>query len=136
MTEYRYDDVPEKYVFYEVNVAQTIAVPFAVGHLHVGGINISLSVDGAPVCTSYPAYGSEDGVPGSGRSYLVAMSPCVDVSQPYLVLKKGSVARVDPLPLLCGLARQPGSLLGRHASERGGLYVYGLQGHQDRGRGG
>ncbi len=80
-----------------MTVSRTIAVPFAVGHLHTGAINISLSVNGKRLCTSYPTYGTEDGVAGNERGYLVAMSPCVDMSsgQPYLVLKKGDTATVD-----------------------------------------
>ena len=92
---YRNDEQPEQQVSYSVTVRRTIAVPFAVGHLHTGAINISLSVNGRRICTSYPTYGTEDGVPGNERGYLVAMSPCVDTSQPYLLLKQGATATVD-----------------------------------------
>jgi len=91
----RNDEEPEQLFHYTVTVSRTIAVPFAIGHLHTGAINISLVVNGERICTSYPTYGTEDGVPGNERGYLVAMSPCVDVTQPYLILRKGDVARVE-----------------------------------------
>jgi len=40
---------------------------FAVGHLHTGGLNISLSLNGQAVCTSFPTIGAELGAAGNEK---------------------------------------------------------------------
>lgn len=47
-----------------------------VGHIHIGGFNITFSVNGKEVCTSVAQYGSEVGVAGNEKGYVVAIKPC------------------------------------------------------------
>ena len=66
-----------------------------VGHIHTGGLNISLSVNGETVCTSFPTYGATEGVAGDEKGYLVRMSHCLDSATRPLELRKGDVVSVD-----------------------------------------
>lgn len=63
---------------------------YAIGHQHVGAINISLFKNGEPACTSYPTYGSELGVAGNEKGYLIQMSECLNKQKgKSLKLQKG-----------------------------------------------
>lgn len=89
---HRNDTHPEHQVDYSIRVpssAGAIDVAFAVGHLHTGGINISLVKNGQVACTSYPRYGTRAGVAGDEAGYLVQMSHCVNASTGLLRLKAG-----------------------------------------------
>jgi hypothetical protein len=52
-------------------------VVFGVGHLHNGGVNITLSRNGVEVCTTVPVYGTEEGKAGNEKGYLVGAPPCI-----------------------------------------------------------
>merc|ERR1719310_646110 len=70
----------------------------AVGHLHTGGINISLSLNGRYICTSYPGYGTEPDKPGNELGHLVSMTPCHNSEENDglgLQVKKGDKLRLD-----------------------------------------
>lgn len=69
--------------------AGPIDVRFAAGHLHTGGINISIVVNGRVACTSYPRYGTQPGVAGDEKGYLVQMSHCVNGSTGPIHLQPG-----------------------------------------------
>ena len=58
---------------------------FAVGHLHTGGLNISLSLNGRAVCTSLPTYGTELGVAGNEK-----VPPVYPRSAPAVYLRSGA----------------------------------------------
>jgi hypothetical protein len=51
-------------------------IVWGMGHQHIGSLNISLLVDGDVVCTSTPQYGTEVGVAGNEKGYLVKVLPC------------------------------------------------------------
>ena len=63
----RNDVEPHHHVSYALSIPARVTALFAVGHLHVGGLNISLSVNGERVCTSHPTYGTEEGVAGNEK---------------------------------------------------------------------
>lgn len=70
---------------------------FSVGHLHIGGINITLDTKSptadawTTICTSYPKYGSTPGKAGDEDGYLTQMSACDGINQ---VLKEKDLIRV------------------------------------------
>lgn len=73
-------------------------IMLAVGHLHTGGINISLSLNGRYICTSYPGYGTEPDKPGNELGHLVSMTPCRNSEENDglgLQVKKGDKLRLD-----------------------------------------
>jgi len=72
-------------------------VLFAVGHMHTGGNYITLSLNGKHVCTSTCHYGTEEGVPGNEKGYLVQMSQCINASTGPLVVKKNDKLRLDAI---------------------------------------
>jgi len=92
---YRNDANPVDVKSYELKIPADVSVVFATGHIHTGGINISLSVNGQHACTSVPTYGTEEGAPGNEKGYLVKMSGCVDVATGALPLKKNDIVRID-----------------------------------------
>jgi len=55
-----------------------VEIVYAVGHQHRGGLGISLYDDatGEMLCESLPTYGTEEGVIGNEKGYVVAMSTC------------------------------------------------------------
>jgi hypothetical protein len=83
----------------------------AVGHLHIGGVNTTFSINGKPVCTSYPEYGTEVqlsvlsdaslvystctclkvGVAGHEAGYVTAIKPCY-FDQPIPFLKGDNIS--------------------------------------------
>ena len=63
----RNDTQPVNHVGYSLSAPARMTVLFSVGHLHSGGVNISLSVNGKAVCTSFPTYGTEQGVAGNEK---------------------------------------------------------------------
>jgi len=77
-------------------VAETnTTVLLAIGHLHVGGVNISMLVNDVRVCTSYPRYGRQQGVAGDELGYLVQMSQCVNESTGPVHWKEGDRIRIE-----------------------------------------
>lgn len=73
-----------------------LEVLVALGHQHVGAINISLFVNDVFVCASYPTYGTEDDVAGNERGYLVQMSTCFEKDGNLrLVIRKHDTVRLD-----------------------------------------
>ena len=60
------------------NETGVVALPYAVGHLHTGGIDISLydNVTDELVCRSEAIYGNGTEA-GNEDKYLVGMTPCV-----------------------------------------------------------
>lgn len=91
----RNDSQPIEHSGYRLTVPARMTVLLAVGHLHVGGINISLSINGQAVCTSFPTYGTQPGVAGNEKGYLVRMSDCIDSSTGALELHKGDELAID-----------------------------------------
>jgi len=91
----RNDTEPTDHVRYSLTVPARMTFLFAVGHLHTGGLNISLSLNGQAVCTSFPTYGTEQGVAGNEKGYLVRMSPCIDSSTGVLELHQGDEITID-----------------------------------------
>ena len=95
----RNDFEPYDRVSYTWTSQATVDVLFAVGHLHVGGVNVSLSINGQHVCTSYPRYGTREGVAGDEKGYVVEMSPCIGTGAkagaPPMRVHKGDVATID-----------------------------------------
>ena len=63
----RNETQPTDHVSFSFTVPARMTLLFAVGHLHTGGINISLSLNGRAVCTSLPTYGTELGVAGNEK---------------------------------------------------------------------
>ncbi len=84
--------------FVRVCVAAFPFCRYAVGHQHVGAINISLFVNDKFVCASHPTYGRTPGKAGDEQGYLVAMSACLDKSAKggtSLTVAKGDKVRLD-----------------------------------------
>ena len=63
----RNETQPTKRASLSITVPARMTLLFAVGHLHTGGLNISLSLNGQAVCTSFPTYGTELGVAGNEK---------------------------------------------------------------------
>ena len=63
----RNETQPTDHVRFSLTVPARMTLLFAVGHLHTGGLNISLSLNGRAVCTSLPTYGTELGVAGNEK---------------------------------------------------------------------
>merc|ERR1712118_367838 len=59
------------------SVAGKFSIPYTVGHLHVGGIDISLYDDstGELICRSEAIYGNGT-EPANEENYIVGMTPC------------------------------------------------------------
>lgn len=91
----RNETQPTKRASLSITVPARMTLLFAVGHLHTGGLNISLSLNGQAVCTSFPTYGTELGVAGNEKGYLVHMSHCIDGSTGVLELRKGDQIAID-----------------------------------------
>ena len=87
-------------------------IVFGIGHQHIGSENITLSLDGTPLCTSVPRYGTEAGVAGNELGYVVEIPAC-DFSKSPVKVKKGSkitltsLYNVDPADTR-GLPNVPG----------------------------
>jgi len=56
----------------------TANVVLAIGHLHNGAKNVTLYVNDKEMCTTTPRYGTEVGVAGNEKGYLVEAPGCVD----------------------------------------------------------
>ncbi|KAJ8598791.1 hypothetical protein CTAYLR_010188 [Chrysophaeum taylorii] len=70
----------------------------AIGHQHVGAINISLFVNDVFVCASYPTYGTDpNNTAGNEQGYLVKISYCYDKddSPAPLVVRRNDTVRLD-----------------------------------------
>mmetsp|Transcript_23417 Transcript_23417/g.92815 ORF Transcript_23417/g.92815 Transcript_23417/m.92815 type:complete len:292 (-) Transcript_23417:337-1212(-) len=95
----RDNDAPEHLSSTEFTVPRDAEILVAIGHQHIGSLNISLFVNGDFVCASLPTYGSTPGKAGDELGYLVAMSPCFEKDQdprrPSLVLKANDTVRLD-----------------------------------------
>jgi hypothetical protein len=68
---------------YKATLANDMDLVLALGHLHIGGINVTFLAETPEgktidICTSYPTYGTGDKA-GDENGYLVAMSPCQSV---------------------------------------------------------
>lgn len=92
---------PEHLVIQDFKLPEGIELVRAIAHFHTGAINASLVVNGKIVCTSLPTYGTEVGVAGNEKGYLVAVSECLGDKAPTphgsrtpLKLKKGDVLEV------------------------------------------
>ena len=57
---------------------QLVDIVFAVGHQHRGGMGIHLFDDatGESLCESHPRYGTEEGVVGNEKGYIIEMTTC------------------------------------------------------------
>lgn len=86
---YRNDEQPVDTKTYEMTIPTDVTVPFAVGHMHTGALNVTLSVNDKLICTSVPTYGTEEGVAGNEKGYLVKVSHCIDEGTGPLILRKG-----------------------------------------------
>lgn len=53
-------------------------VVFAAGHVHLGALNISMSLNGVQKCLTLPTYGTKVSQPGNEKGYLVAVNTCTD----------------------------------------------------------
>ena len=51
---------------------------FAVGHMHSGALNVSLFLNDAFVCASYPVHGSTPMVAGDEKGHIVEVTRCLD----------------------------------------------------------
>jgi hypothetical protein len=56
----RDEEHPVNVASYELTLPFPADVVFGVGHAHTGALNVSLLVNGQPLCTSTPTYGSEE----------------------------------------------------------------------------
>ena len=74
---YRNDDQPEDLSSTDFKLPVGGEIVLAIGHQHVGAINISMYHNGEFVCASYPRWGAQEGVAGDERGYLVEMSVCL-----------------------------------------------------------
>merc|ERR1712238_282163 len=92
------DEQPETVASTTFTVPTTAELMLLIGHQHVGGRNISLYHNDKFLCASYARYGTEEGVPGNEKGYLVQMSTCYSADENggrgYLV-KKGDKLRLD-----------------------------------------
>jgi len=80
---------------YSISLPKDLHLTMATGHMHTGAINVSMSVNDKLVCTSEPFYGTEEGVVGNEKGYLVKISPCIDPASGGIDLKEGDVIRID-----------------------------------------
>jgi len=92
---YRNDETKVDTQSYSIKLPYDVHVALAIGHMHTGAINVSLSVNGHLVCTSLPSYGTEEGVPGNEKGYLVKVSPCIASSSSGLELKKSDLLMIE-----------------------------------------
>mmetsp|Transcript_4990 Transcript_4990/g.15680 ORF Transcript_4990/g.15680 Transcript_4990/m.15680 type:complete len:414 (-) Transcript_4990:732-1973(-) len=94
---YANDDQPEDLSSTSFTVPHDMELLSALGHQHVGALNISLFVNDQFVCASHPTYGTTPGRVGDELGYVVEMSTCFS-KQPGaapLVLREGDTVRVD-----------------------------------------
>lgn len=97
----------------------------AVGHQHVGAVNISLFLNDGLVCASYPRYGSAEGVAGDEKGYIVEMTECFNKDRGQtLSFKAGDEVRVDSWYFVGSddprIAPHPG---GTHLNVMGYMYM-------------
>jgi len=72
-------------------------IVFAVGHLHTGAINVSLSINGDFKCVSEAIYGTEPDVAGNELGHLIGMTNCVGgaTNKPVISVKKGDTLTLN-----------------------------------------
>ena len=75
---YENNEEPETLASYSFDLDVDVEVVFAIGHLHVGAINISMFLNDELVCTSYPRYGSTPDLAGDEYGYIVELSNCIN----------------------------------------------------------
>jgi hypothetical protein len=93
---YQNDDEPETLASSEWESPGSVELVYAVGHQHVGALNISLFINDEFVCASYPRYGESEGVPGDELGYLVEMTTCVDKDKTGSIdVQQGDKIRLD-----------------------------------------
>ena len=97
---YENNERPERLESHEMVAPTDMEVVRALGHQHVGAINISMFVDDEFVCAAYPRYGSQlRDVEGEEEDagYIVEISPCLDkdTTGSSILIKKGSRIRAD-----------------------------------------
>jgi len=91
------NEEPETVTSQTFTAPKDIEAVYAVGHQHVGAINISMFVNDEFVCASYPRYGQTPDKAGDELGFVVEMSTCLDKDGPagsYSV-KKGDQVRID-----------------------------------------
>ena len=79
-------------------VEEDAEIVYAVGHLHTGGVNISMYVNDEYVCTSYPTYGTDpSNTAGNEKGYLVKMSYCFSQNEttPSVKVQKGDTIDIE-----------------------------------------
>lgn len=91
----RNDENPVDTQSYQLRLPYDVHVALAIGHMHTGAINVTLSVNDKLACVSEPTYGTEEGVPGNEKGYLVSISPCIAADSGGLDLKKGDILKVE-----------------------------------------
>ena len=98
---YENDEEPETLSSTTWSAPADVELVYAVGHQHVGSLNISLFVNDEFICASYPRYGQTPGLAGDEQGYLVEMSVCLDKSKENgpegksVHIKKGDSVRLD-----------------------------------------
>jgi len=95
---YRNDAQPESLSTTTFKIPVDAELLLAIGHQHVGARNISLFHNDQLLCTSYPSYGSQEGVAGNEKGYLVEMSSCYSADDHGGVghfVKAGDTLRLD-----------------------------------------
>jgi hypothetical protein len=124
---YQNDEQPETVSSTTFKVPVDAELMLAIGHQHVGARNISLFHNEKFLCSSQPQYGTEEGVAGNEKGYLVHMSTCYDADQNQgqgYVLRAGDTLRLDSWYWVGSddpvLAPNPG---GTHLNVMGYLYT-------------
>jgi len=95
---YENDEQPESLSSTTFTIPADSELMLAIGHQHVGARNISLHHNGKAVCASVARYGTEEGVPGNEKGYVVEFPPCYNADDNQgqgFKVKKGDTLRVD-----------------------------------------
>lgn len=120
----RDDANPEHLTSTTFKAPHDLEILVAIGHQHVGALNISLFVNDALACASYPRYGTQVDVPGDERGYLVEMSTCFKKDEASsLIIKKHDIVRLDSWYWVSDdprIAPLPG---GTHLNVMGYMYI-------------
>jgi hypothetical protein len=125
----RNDTHPENLASTEWSQPFDATILLALGHQHTGALNISLFVNDKLVCASYPSYGTEPGVAGNEKGYLVKMSQCVNQTNypDGLKLTKGDKIRLDSWYYVGSDDKRIGYSDGTHLNVMGYMYTAFVQ---------
>lgn len=94
-----FHQIPENNAHPHVHTRVNLLAPaggrlvWAAGHLHTGGVNVTLRVNGEAVCAAGAVYGTDDGAANARneRNHLIGIEPCAALAAAPVHFERGDV---------------------------------------------